>query len=56
MVRCWGCKQPALCICWSKAAGYFSPSCGNCPIVDPTMPGELVWLGYGNKTEVEVKP
>ena len=48
IVRCWGCKKPALCIFWSKAAGYFSPSCGICPVLDPTEPGRMLWLGSEN--------
>jgi hypothetical protein len=45
-IHCWGCKKPALCIFWSKASGYHYPSCGICPVPDPTGgPSEMIWLG-----------
>ena len=43
--RCWGCKQPARFIYWHKAAGWHSPTCGICPVPDPSRPwSEMVCL------------
>jgi hypothetical protein len=53
VIKCWGCKKPALCMRWSKANGWFHPSCGICPVPDPTMDGFMFYLSSPASGEVK---